>query len=441
MLCDSLLSNLEKLIINEKESYILVKNKFSRTRNMDFRDFVYYILTNKGKTSVLEIDEFFELRFGEDKMPVSKQDVSKQRSYLSPLIFKDADKNGLKEIYSEKSVNLDKFKDFYLLNVDGSQFDIPNTPITREEFEVKLRALKKTESPKARVSVISDAKNEYILDSIISPFHRGEHSLAFENIENTSQTVDLEKAIVNFDRGYPSTELYMQLLDKNSHFIFRLKNTDYVNERKKMKTNDEYIEILLNSNRTKSIKNQKLKEKAEKITHLDIRIVNVTLNTGKIETLLTNLPPEIASPQELKELYGERWQIEKGYDILKNKLHIENFSAKKRLNIEQDFYSQIFMYNVLISAKKDLNIKIKEESENEECEAEYKIDINLLAGKLKNKLFPIIFTEDTNERKKLWENIHRTIARYLIKVKKKPKSERKKKQSKIKYPYNNRKNF
>jgi len=100
-------------------------------------------LINKGKTSVLEIDEFFELRFGEDKMSVSKQNVSKQRSYLSPLIFKDADKNGLKEIYSEELTDLKKFKGYFLLNVDGSQFDIPNTPITIEKFEVKPRALKK----------------------------------------------------------------------------------------------------------------------------------------------------------------------------------------------------------------------------------------------------------------------------------------------------------
>lgn len=83
------------------------------------------------------------MRFDEVKMPVSKQNVSKQRSYLSPLIFKDADKNGLKEIYSEELIDLDKFKDLLIFNVDGSQFDIPNTPITRKEFEVKSRALKK----------------------------------------------------------------------------------------------------------------------------------------------------------------------------------------------------------------------------------------------------------------------------------------------------------
>ena len=40
-------------------------------------------------------------------------------------------------------------------------------------------------------------------------------------------------------------------------------------------------------------------------------IVNIPLKTKETETLLTNLPDDMASPEELKNLYGERWQIEK----------------------------------------------------------------------------------------------------------------------------------
>lgn len=174
---------------------------------------------------------------------------------------------------------------------------------------MELRALKETESPKARVSVISDAKNEFIIDSVISPSHIGENSLAFQNIENVSKIMNLEKAIIVFDRAYASTELFLQLIEKNSKFIFRLKKSDYKKERKHMITPDESVEIKLNSSRTQNIKNKELKEKAEKITHLNLRILNIPLETGETETLITNLPPETANPQELKELYGERWQI------------------------------------------------------------------------------------------------------------------------------------
>jgi len=192
------LSDLEKLINYEKENYVLVENKFSRHRKMAFKDFVYYILLNKGKSSVLEIDEYFKERFGDDVIPISKQDLSQQRLLLNPLIFKDADKNALKEIYSGNQWEVEKFKGYHVLNVDGSQLDNPNTPTTREEFEVELRALKETESPKARVSVISNAKNEFIIDSIISPSHIGENSLAFQNIENASKNNKFRKSNSSF---------------------------------------------------------------------------------------------------------------------------------------------------------------------------------------------------------------------------------------------------
>ena len=99
-----------------------------------------------------------------------------------------------------------------------------------------------------------------------------------------------------------------------------------------METDDEWVNISLNSNRRRNIKDEELKAKAEELSHLNLRIVNIPLKTGEIETLLTNLPNDIASPAELKNLYGERWQIEKGYDVLKNKLEIENFTGKTRYN-------------------------------------------------------------------------------------------------------------
>jgi hypothetical protein len=38
-----------------------------------------------------------------------------------------------------------------------------------------------------------------------------------------------------------------------------------------MKTNDEYVEIKLNSSRTRSIKNEDLKEKANEMDYLNLR--------------------------------------------------------------------------------------------------------------------------------------------------------------------------
>jgi hypothetical protein len=97
---------------------------------------------------------------------------------------------------------LDTFKGKNVFAIDGSQLGIPNTPQNREDFDVPLLALKETDTPKVRISMISDVKNDFIIDSTISNISIAENPLAFENIENASQIIDLEKSIVIFDRHY-----------------------------------------------------------------------------------------------------------------------------------------------------------------------------------------------------------------------------------------------
>ncbi|KZX17715.1 transposase DDE domain protein [Methanobrevibacter cuticularis] len=434
-----------RLINYEKEKYVLVKNQFTKKRKMGFKDFIFYILGNNGKTSVLELDNYFKIKnkdvFKCDNMTPTKQNFSKRRSCISPEFFKDANKGGVKNLYSTNYKELSKFKGFLIFAIDGSQAKLPNTPITREEFDVDSDSLKETKTPKARISVMSDVKNENIIDSAISEMSVSESVLASEHIEKADEIIDLKKSIIIFDRGYASAELILQLLEKESYFIFRLKSDVYQKERKQMTTNDEWIDINLNRNRKQNIKNPELKAKADELDYLHLRIVNIPLKTGEIETLLTNIPEKIGTSDELKELYGERWQIEKGYDVLKNKIHIENFSAKKRINIEQDFYSQILMYNILIEYKTKCNKELKKKQKNKDCKCEYKVNINILAGKLKSNLYEMFLAPTEKERTKIQEEVHNIAKKNIIKTKTKPSTPRNKNPLANKYPYNNRKNF
>jgi hypothetical protein len=85
-----------------------------------------------------------------------------------------------------------------------------------------------------------------------------------------------------------------------------LKENTYKKGRKNMKSDDEYVEIKLNSIRIKNIKNKELKEKANQMSQLNLGIVNMKLKTSKIETLITNIPQELASPTELKKIIREK---------------------------------------------------------------------------------------------------------------------------------------
>ncbi|MDR3222818.1 MAG: hypothetical protein LBT66_03645 [Methanobrevibacter sp.] len=60
---------------------------------------------------------------------------------------------------------------------------------------------------------------------------------------------------------------------------------------------------------------------------------------------------------------------------------------------------------MIISIEKDCNREIRKLNKYKDCEHEYKINMNLLAGKLKINLFKIIFRE--KRRKK--ENMERSV--------------------------------
>jgi hypothetical protein len=239
---------------------------------------------------------------------------------------------------------------------------------------------------------------------------------------------------------YASTKLIMQLMEKNSKFIFRLKKTHFKKEREKMKTDDDFVNINLNASRIANIKNHDIKEKAKETNYLNLRIVNIEIKPRVTETLLTNIPEKLASTEELKELYGERWKIETNYNTIKNKLHIENFSGKKLIIMEQDFYSQMLTYNMLIALKTEYNHKLEESGDYPNQKYEYKFNMNLLAGKLKTNAIRMIFAENLEKIEEIEQKIYNSAKRYLRKVTKKPTTTRKKK-PKRKYPYNNRKNF
>jgi len=431
----------ENLINYGNEIYSLVKGKLSKNYKFPIDDMTRYIITNNGKTTTLEGDEFMQEKYKDWETTISKQDISQQRMYLNPVIFKDMNQDSIKDIYSRSYNELNTFKGYLVCATDGMTVELPNHSIPRKEWAVPENSLNYTNPSRARTSGFFDLRNGFIIDSIIEKTNIGELPLALRNIENVSQIFDFKNIISIYDRGYPSIELFMKLIEKQGMFIVRLKSDDYKTERSKMKKNDEFVKITLNKTRTNRIKDSILREKAEKKTILKLRIVNIKLPNGTIETLITNLPKKIANKDELKELYAERWGIETDNDILKNKLHIENFSGLKEIIIKQDFYSQIFMHNMLNEYRLHINLNMKLKKEEKGNYKEYKTNINVLAGKLKGLILKVFFAENEEERRKINNYILETAEKNMILIKKKESSPRERKYGKNKNSINLRKNF
>lgn len=412
---------INKSIINIKNKnsniYKSCNNCFTRKRKMEFSDYVWYLIMQKGKTTSMELDEYLKNKNGTYKISISKQAFSKQRQNLKPEIFIDIYKDYLIDFYSNYLEEVNTFKGYHVCAIDGSLFEIPNTEALREEYKTQKNSSGNRESARARVSGLYDVENGFMLDALIKDCGKGEKELAKENIENISKILDLQNCIIIFDRGYPGIDLIWHLEKLKIKYIFRLQTKMYDREKSLMKTEDEWIDLKVDGDRLKKITDKKTKKELKSQKTLKVRISKIILDTGEIEYLLSNIPENIILPTEMKETYFKRWQIEIGYDILKNKLHLENFTGRTKITIEQDFYAQIYTFNVLQDIKNTNTRRIQEKHLDKNLKYKYKVNINILAGWLKNILIAVMFTDDGNEKEELYNIIVEKAEKNLIAIK------------------------
>lgn len=401
----------------DSKEYKSNENSFVRKSKMEFTDYVWYLIMQKGRTTSMELDEYLKSKNGTYEISISKQAFSKQRQNLKPQIFIDIYKDYLQDFYHNYPEEVNTFKGYIVCAIDGSMFEIPNTKELREEYKTQKNSSGDRESARARVSGIYDVENGFMIDALIRGCGEGEKELAKENIENASKILDLEKCIIIFDRGYPGIDLIWYLEKLKIKYIFRLQTKMYEKEKASMKTKDEWIDLNVAGDRLRKISSKEIKEEMKRQKTLKARMSKVILDTGEVEYLLSNISEEIILPTEMKDTYFKRWQIEIGYDILKNKLHLENFTGKTKITIEQDFYAQIYTFNVLQDIKNTNTRRIQEKQLNKNLKYKYKVNINILAGWLKNILIAVMFTEDGDEQEKLYNIIVEKAEKNLVAIK------------------------
>ncbi|HZJ83252.1 MAG TPA: transposase [Clostridia bacterium] len=120
--------------------------------------------------------------------------------------------------------------------------------------------------------------------------------------------------------------------------------------------------------------------------------------------------------EEAKELYFKRWGIETKFDELKNKFQIENFSGVKPLIIDQDFYATLLLSNIATIFQQEAEEELIEENAKKNLKYEYKINKNIMVGKLKNSLIEMLLENDEDKKSILYAKFIRDIKRNVVPV-------------------------
>ena len=392
------------------DKYKLTPNAFRLGGVWSFFEYILFILTNRGKSLTLEIEDFVERYFDDDESKlITKEAVSKQRQKFSSDIFKDMNESFITKFMKSEEY-APHFKDKIVLIVDGSKSEIPNTPESKEWANIKENSLTNKKANRVLFSTITDAKYGIILDSIIGKSDSSERDFLKQHILNIKNMVNLKDVLLIVDAGYYSLELKLFLENQGINYIFRLSPHVYSKEISQMKSCDEIIKFQNSSPRRKQISDENLKKQAEKLLYIEGRVIKLPYTNQKGEEdemiLLTNLPQYKYNIFEIGGLYQDRWEIEVNYDKLKNKMEIENYSGKLKLTIEQDFYSSIYIFNLAMILRNNIHkhLERKNIKKREIEEKEYRTNFACLIGRIKNRLIEL-FTSSKTKIKQILDRI------------------------------------
>ena len=412
-------------VAKNSEKYV-VGNHFTEQSNMSLADWGVFLSFKEDRTLQSDIENYITNYKPELDIP-SKQFISSQRTYIKPVFFQDISKKYLELIdYKNDNQTFKTFKGFRLLAGDGSDFEIPDFPETREEFNIK-------DTPKYRkpamckFSSVQDVLNGFILDGIVDDYKAAELPLMHQHLQNIENMITSSKTIWIFDRGYTAMELYARIIEMNSYFIVRLRKDSYKEEMKTIIDEDSLISLNIDGNRLKKFHDTELKNIYSKKWTINLRIVTITNNNGEKYSLLTNIPKEVLNTNEIGEIYKLRWGIETNYNTMKNRIYIENYSGKRRICIEQDIYSKFLKFNIFNYLKIKFNKLIKIKKEKQGDYRQYQVDQANLIRNLKDKLLSILLSKSKKIREKLVKNFHKSCMRYPNRVRKNKTTPRKKK--------------
>ncbi|UZQ52746.1 transposase [Clostridium kluyveri] len=269
-----------------------------------------------------------------------------------------------------------------------------NTEELREEFGyIENQSIKVA---RARGIGLYDVENDMIITSAIDYYRTGERASAIELI-NKLEALSSYNDLILFDRGYPSRDFISFIGSKNIKYLMRV-STAFLKSVVNVQGEDQIVEV-------------KCKKEIIKI-----RVLKFKLDSGVTEILITNIYDKTFTVDDFKKLYFRRWGIEVKYNELKSRLQIENFSGETPIAIKQDFYATMYLSNMVSLAKKDANAIIEESNADKELKYEYKVNTNILTGKLKTSLVVMLLEKNPRKRRKIFNKIMEEISRNVIPI-------------------------
>ena len=367
---------------------------FTRKRSLPLTVMLTIILRCSPYGLQIRLDDFFK-EIGHKEEAVSKQAFSKARTKLDPEIIKESFMITTNTILQCDDLELFKGK-FRLCAIDGSDVILDNADTLLKHFG---GSGSKNDCATAMASLCYDPLNNIILDAGIYPYGYSEREAARKHFAKLS-TLPISKGAQNlhiFDRGYPSKELFAELIDAGSLFLMRVRR----------KFNAEF-DLIEKEGKVKFIHNGKTYK---------VRVFHVELESEEKEILVTNVNSKHLNNKEVGDLYFKRWKIEVKLNSLKNKLELENMSGRRPVTVYQDFWAKLDLANTIAALEFATNEVIEEKTAGNNNKYEQTTNENRLITKFSDRYIELLTKDNPDERLALFDELILDISRRPTEIK------------------------
>lgn len=371
MICQEILEEINQRIYSPYLASYRLGNHFTRNRKLDITKVIFYLLYSSKASMNLNIaairDDILDINFPD----ITKQAISKARKGISSDLFKKFFHSSVTKFYSFYQKRK-TWNGFYPFAIDGSCIQVPKTKDNIEYFGLCKNQHHSREDAMARISILYDLLEDIVVDGSINDYQHAERLSAKKHLDYLESVGLANRALLLFDRGYPSYEFFKRIHQKGYYYVMRIQNT--VKALTIKGSNDEIVSY---------VPSQLKRDEPDPV---QVRVIHVTLEDGTDECLVTNIMDCSITPAMFKELYFLRWGIESKYNELKNQLKLEEFSGARHQSVEQDFFINLLFMNLCSFMKSDADDRIAEETKNKNNKYQYQANRAFIIGRVKKYL-------------------------------------------------------
>jgi len=232
----------------------------------------------------------------------------------------------------------DEWNGLRVMAVDGALFRTQDTPELRAHFgSGNTSTARQTPYPMLRLVALMNVRSHIMVDAQISPYRRGEIPLAEHFVHRIP-----DHSITLFDKGFWSANLMFMLNQSGQqrHWLIPERKGLVQRRVKRYAARDELVEMTVSPQARK--KNPQLPETwlARRITY--------QVKSG-FKTVMTSLPVEQYTAEEVAQLYQERWEIELGFRDIKSSMqkNAMTLRSKKVDLVYQELWGLLLCYNII----------------------------------------------------------------------------------------------